>query len=131
MKYATLEKPVGRSHDKLGKVTVENVEYPQLESLEELTQVCGNEKRALAWVNRMFRRESTNAGRNAIGAAKDDVELENLQNDVRSIVRNWTPAAQKVSKAELSNRVNTLAARLKAGEVLSNEELLEALAAAE
>lgn len=110
------------------KIALSGVEVPQADSLEELVSMCGGQDNLLTLGNKLIlATPASNVARARIRTAKADENAEERDTAARKVARDYRPEisqARGVPAKEAKNRIDSLKARLEAGETLSQEELV-------
>lgn len=133
MKFIIADKPLTTTHKKHGELSLDKVECPQLESVEEFTTFAGGADSALEFLNSAIETAAKNGGRAALRNIADDANLEEAFAKIRDTIRNYAPTGggdKAPSTKKKAAAFDSVAELVNSGREFSKEELLALLAAA-
>lgn len=138
MKYVTADSEITRNVERNGtkvelKLEAGKYEYPQVDSLDELTTFVGGDTETLTWVNSHIAKDAKAVGRAALGAIPENADITVALQKVADAIRNFTPQggerATTVNKKKAA-AYDAVEALLNSGKQVSMEDLQALLASA-
>lgn len=132
MIFVTAKKPIkGKRGGKDGQeITVDNVEFPQFESLSDFVTEAGSEENALKYVNKSVEADSKIGPRNYITNAPETDTVEQIIEKARSLMRSFSvkgAISGRVGKAQKAEKFDEIQKFVTERESFTRDELLKLL----
>lgn len=131
MRFVKSDKPIGTKHAKLGEIEVD-VEFPQVDSLDEFIQFAGGQQEALDYINSAVETAAKNGGRAALRNLAENADIAVARPKIQAIVKEYTPqsSGERAPSKKKAAAFDNVAALIESGKEFSREDLLAILAAA-